>query len=242
MVHFVCSGECSGVSETPMACGMKDCSKYNHPLIKCDCADNSHKRVFQVSIHKKNSVLIITAGLPGTGKTTVSKKIAQALNFVHIDQNDVRRKLGMKKMPQTQDKTLREIDKLVSDYLRSGKNVIVDSVHRYMFRRQQLYGVASGNSAGVLVVECVCSPEEAKRRMRARPKNDGLLSDPNNPKVYDKLEQLWEDIIEYDFKYPGCDHVSYITYNTENGAVEGRLIQRGMKQFISQVKEILASN
>ncbi len=187
-------------------------------------------------------LLIVVVGLPGTGKTTISKKLASSLNYLHIDQNEIRRQQGMRKMPQTQDKTLRKIDRIVAETLNKRKGIVVDSVHRYMFRRQQLYGVASGAGKKVLVIECLCSPEEAKKRMQQRPKSDGFISDPNNPSVYEKLSKLWEDIKEYDFKYPGSDHVSYITYDTETNKIENKLVQNELKDFINKVQEFLNSD
>jgi len=91
----------------------------------------------------------------------------------------------------------------------------------------------------VLVIECVCSPDEAKRRMSQRPKSDGLISDPNNPKVYEKLAGLWEDVMQNDFKYPGSDHVSYITYNTETKEIQVKFAPNGYELFMNNIKNIL---
>jgi len=42
MNHYICTGGCHGVSDTPGVCQAEDCAKYQQPLEECDCTDNSH--------------------------------------------------------------------------------------------------------------------------------------------------------------------------------------------------------
>lgn len=42
MNHYVCSGECQGSSDTPGVCQSDTCSRFEKPLIECDCADATH--------------------------------------------------------------------------------------------------------------------------------------------------------------------------------------------------------
>ncbi len=43
--HFICVGECQGVSSHPGTCQAQECSLHNQPLIKCDCVDGKHQEV-----------------------------------------------------------------------------------------------------------------------------------------------------------------------------------------------------
>ena len=172
------------------------------------------------------SYLIVIAGLPGTGKTTAGRKLRDSLdNYFLVDQNELRREAGMKRMPENQDRILRGIDKLVGKYLGQGNGVIVESGHRH--------------DTNVVIIECVCSEALSKYRMGNRNKSDRLISDPRNPEVYNRIKSLWEDI-DNDFRYLGVDYfVSYMTFDSKKQIVNKNRISKGMKAFIKKVEGIL---
>ena len=182
------------------------------------------------------------AGLPGTGKTYLANKLATYLKYSLIGQNIIRRKFMMKKM-QNQNKVLREIDKRLAFIINSGKGVIFDSVNKYSFRRQQVYGIASSCGVNAILLECTCSEEEAKKRMKKRPGNDGLVSDPNNTKVYDKLARQWQNI-KKDFTLGGINHVSHLRYDSEQKKFEKVVVNNNSKNlnsFIEKIEKILTN-
>lgn len=44
--HYVCRGECGGVSDEPQAvCQMTDCSKHAQHMTPCNCSDDKHEEV-----------------------------------------------------------------------------------------------------------------------------------------------------------------------------------------------------
>lgn len=195
-----------------------------------------------MAVKKENSSevwVIMLCGLSGTGKSTIAKKLAGALsNFKIIDQNKIRRQMGYKIMPQKFDGALRKIDRLIAKHLHQGHGVIFDSVNRYSFRRQQVYGVASCCGVKVLTLEVVCPERVAKNRMVQRKKNDGLVSDPKHKKVYDKLKQEWESV-STDFIHYGSDHVNYFKYNSYLNYVMRMIQHRGSGRFIRKIEKIL---
>jgi hypothetical protein len=42
MEHYICTGNCKGVSERQGICGDEKCPKFGQPLIECDCGDMKH--------------------------------------------------------------------------------------------------------------------------------------------------------------------------------------------------------
>ncbi|MBI3335568.1 MAG: hypothetical protein HY001_03665 [Candidatus Portnoybacteria bacterium] len=40
--HYICTGGCKGMSDTPGTCQAQDCPKYQMPLEECDCANGKH--------------------------------------------------------------------------------------------------------------------------------------------------------------------------------------------------------
>ncbi|MFA6427882.1 MAG: hypothetical protein WCW16_05620 [Candidatus Magasanikbacteria bacterium] len=44
-VHYVCTGECGGISDTPGTCQAESCSMHDEPLTACSCTDGEHKEV-----------------------------------------------------------------------------------------------------------------------------------------------------------------------------------------------------
>jgi len=45
MMHYVCTGECGGASETPGSCRADVCSMKGAPLVECRCDDDMHEGV-----------------------------------------------------------------------------------------------------------------------------------------------------------------------------------------------------
>jgi hypothetical protein len=42
MTHFVCTGECGGISDHAKVCEGENCTKKDHPMNECSCGDEKH--------------------------------------------------------------------------------------------------------------------------------------------------------------------------------------------------------
>jgi hypothetical protein len=45
MTHYICTGGCNGVSDTPGVCQSETCSLHKHELKECNCTDGQHTEV-----------------------------------------------------------------------------------------------------------------------------------------------------------------------------------------------------
>lgn len=54
-MHYVCTGGCNGVSETPGTCQAESCPKHQHELTACDCKDGQHAEVMAAAQNQQKS-------------------------------------------------------------------------------------------------------------------------------------------------------------------------------------------
>lgn len=116
-------------------------------------------------------MLIVLAGLPGTGKTTIARLLSQALGAAHIRVDTIEQAL------QASGPAGADVGPagyviaygIAADNLRLGLHVVADSVNPVQATRQAWLGVAAKLAVPVLMVEISCSdPAEHRRRVETR--------------------------------------------------------------------------
>lgn len=53
MTHYICTGGCQGVAETPGVCGATTCPLHGQPLVACSCEDGMHAEVLDQSTEQE---------------------------------------------------------------------------------------------------------------------------------------------------------------------------------------------
>lgn len=180
--------------------------------------------------------LIILSGLPGAGKSTIAERFKKELGYELYSLCGIRRLFGHTDYnPEQNDAVFSKMFELAKESLRLGKGVILDSNFVDMKTRKP----AIECTQDVVIIECVCSENEAKKRMRMRlPSQDGLFVDTSDPKAYDNLAGKWEDYSGILKLYP---HVSYMAYNSEDLTIKEMQVNKQMHKLILRLKKILAS-
>ena len=116
-------------------------------------------------------MLIIFAGLPATGKTTLSRELARELGAVHLRIDTIEYALR-EALPRDQpidDLGYRIAYAIAEDNLRLGRTVLADSVNPLDLTREAWRNAARRAGVASIDVEIICSdPAEHRRRVETR--------------------------------------------------------------------------
>lgn len=116
-------------------------------------------------------ILITLAGLPGTGKSTIARALAEGIGAVWLRIDTIEQAI-LRSGSHTA--AMNETGYLVAysvaaDNLRLGHSVIADCVNPWMLTRDAWRDIALHCNARILEVEIICSNEsEHRRRVEAR--------------------------------------------------------------------------
>lgn len=110
--------------------------------------------------------LVVFAGLPGSGKSTIARELARQLRAVWLRIDTIETAIADADTP---DEGYRAAYALAADNLRLGLDVVGDSVNPWMETRDAWRNVGLRAGAEVIEVEVICSDEaEHRRRVETR--------------------------------------------------------------------------
>ena len=139
-------------------------------------------------------MLVIFAGLPGTGKTTLAHELARRLDAVYLRIDRIERALAESylKIHPAEDAGYRVGYALAEDNLRLGRAVVADSVNPIDLTRDAWLQVAARAGRNGIEVEVICSdPAEHRRRVEGRRSDITGLKLPSWQDVLDRGYQPW---------------------------------------------------
>jgi predicted kinase len=183
------------------------------------------------------NAVVMLMGLPGTGKSASGAYLEQILGFARFDPIKSRRALGYKKY--SKESTTDAMLKMYEDAgraIHSGQPVLLEGNYQSRFCRQVAYCLARGHLKEILVIEYLCAEQTAKRRMKNRPGNDGLVTSSRDPRVYVKMASSREDVAG---DLSENADVSLLRFDTETHTFEDVRINPTVTGLTKQVKEVL---
>lgn len=142
-------------------------------------------------------MLVVLSGLPGTGKTTVGRTVAEMLTatYVRIDAVEAAMwRAGIAREQPTGLAAYVVAEAVAEGSLRAGSSVVVDAVNAIESARQPWRDLAARTSKPLRVIEVVCSDEsEHRRRVEARSVDlDGYYV-PTWAEVVEREYEPWHD-------------------------------------------------
>ena len=164
-------------------------------------------------------MLIILAGLPGVGKTTIGRELARQIGAVYLRIDSIEQALrdsGAVAQPFN-DAGYRVGYALAEDNLRLGRTVIADSVNPLLLTREAWVDVTKRAGVDAIEIEVQCSDRnEHRRRVESRASDIPGLQLPT-----------WEDVVSREYHPWSHEHV---VIDTVSSTVE---------KSVSIIREIL---
>jgi predicted kinase len=113
-------------------------------------------------------MLVVMSGLPGVGKTTIARALAQATGAVHVRIDSIEQALRNAGW-DVEGEGYRVAYAIAEDNLRLGRIVVADCVNPWPLTRDEWRAVATRAGVRSVEVEIVCSDvEEHRRRVESR--------------------------------------------------------------------------
>jgi predicted kinase len=136
--------------------------------------------------------LIVFAGLPGVGKTSIARELARELGAVYLRIDSIEQALRDAGAESLDDAGYRAAYRVAADNLRLGRTVVADSVNPIEITRKAWREVAAGTAVSLVEIEVVCSdPAEHRRRVETRASDVAGLTVPSWDQVAARRYDPW---------------------------------------------------
>ena len=144
------------------------------------------------------AVLVVVSGLPGTGKSYFSRRLAERLPIAVVE-TDVMRKALFPAPTHSADESarlFRACHALIEDMVRKGIPVLLDATNLVESNRERLYNIAHRADAKLILVRVEAPVEVVAARLGQR---DGGAADPEDNstagrEVYNRMASSVEPI------------------------------------------------
>lgn len=113
---------------------------------------------------------IVLAGLPGTGKSYFSHRLAEKVPVVILETDALRKTLFSEPTysPSESDLLFEAVHVLIGRLLKRGVSVILDATNLSERHREVLYRIAGQNGAKLIIVYLEAPPEVVSERLKGK--------------------------------------------------------------------------
>jgi predicted kinase len=148
-------------------------------------------RIEERTAGTRADALVVLAGLPGTGKSTIARLLARRLGAVYLRTDAIAGPMltnGLTRDPASAGRVAYNIARDVAiENLRIGRSVVVDGVHATHARRALWRRVGDEVSVTVVGLE-ITVPDAAEHRRRL-----------DRRRAQDSLSPTWEQVAEMEY-------------------------------------------
>ena len=138
-------------------------------------------------------MLVVFAGLPGTGKTSLARALAQAWPATYLRIDTIEQALRSGGNADVGPAGYLVAYRLAGDNLRLGRNVVADCVNPLAVTRDAWRDVAEAAARAILEVEVICSDlDEHRRRVETRVGDIAGLKLPTWREITASDYQSWD--------------------------------------------------
>ncbi|MBI4188243.1 MAG: ATP-binding protein [Chloroflexi bacterium] len=139
--------------------------------------------------------LVAVSGLPGSGKSYFSRRLAERLPFVILESDTLRKVLFPSPSYDLKENSylFRVIHHLIEKLLNKGISLILDATNLSERHREYLYHIADRLEVRLILVRIAAPPEVVRGRLEKRLKNQESKSDADWT-VYQKMKSSVERI------------------------------------------------
>lgn len=139
-------------------------------------------------------MLILIAGLPGTGKSTLAKALAKRLDAVHLNSDVIRKEILEERTYSEEEKKLvyNKLLEQVEKEIKNGKTVIIDATFYKKELREEAIEIAKRNNEEYCIIKCILDEKIIKERIERRVSEESEA----DFEVYKKIKEQFEKIEE----------------------------------------------
>jgi len=148
----------------------------------------------QTNSADRNAMLVIFAGLPGTGKTSIARDLARELGAVYLRIDSIEQAILASSASRwtREDTGYRVAYSVAGDNLRLGRTVIADSVNPLRITRDAWRDVAQRANAAAVEIEITCSDYGQHRdRVETRVADNPAARLPTWQEVASRQYEVW---------------------------------------------------
>lgn len=112
--------------------------------------------------------LVLFAGLPGSGKTTIARAFATRMGALHLNSDTVRRDMGLmgRYAPDDKQRVYTELLERTQSALQNGQTVVIDSTFAKADTRTPFVSLATRQGVVVYWVQTFARDEVIRERLR----------------------------------------------------------------------------